>query len=71
MVTILMWATGTMLEVGHVINHIYGKDVTWFLYMYVSLKCALVYGHVGTRTVQSQVVRVPQVTDSKWQQSVR
>jgi len=27
MVTILIWTTGTMLEVEHVINHLYGKDV--------------------------------------------
>lgn len=36
MVTILMWTTGTMLEVEHVINHIYGKDVTCFCtYLYL------------------------------------
>jgi hypothetical protein len=28
MVTMLMWTTGTMLEVEHVINHMYDKDVT-------------------------------------------
>jgi len=34
MVTILMWTTGAMLEVQHVINHIHGKDVcNLFLYL--------------------------------------
>lgn len=45
MVTILMWTTWTMLEVQHVINHIYGKDVTcsctylylWNVHLYVDM----------------------------------
>jgi len=70
MVTILMWTTRTMLEVEHVINHIW-KRCNLFLYTFVSLKCALAYRHVGTGTAQGQVVRPPKVTDSKWQQSVQ